>query len=169
MHSLPIRPATLFTTDAGLPPRSGFAEATRRGLTAIAALVRDPEAALHTIGADGLPRVLVQDRLVEGHSACVLLFFSPPDHMAQPQIVTCTVDVRVDGALVRNAGPVTVFDGPVHGFPGDLFPTRLRVPFEVGAEDVGQTLRFDLNVHDPVRDITVPLSLEACVVPRRVQ
>lgn len=169
MHSLPIRPATLFTTALGQPPRGGFAEASDQGFTAIAALVRDPEAALRDIGVDGLPRVVVQERLVEGRAACVMLFFSPPDHMAQPQVVTCTVQVHVDAALVHCAGPMTVFDGPIHGFPGDLFATRLRVPFEVGVEDVGQTLRFNLSVHDPLRQITVPLSLAACIVPRLVQ
>ncbi len=145
-------PASLWLSALGQGARTAMTETTVEGFRALAAVVTQDL-------REGGESWRADDVLIEGMEARLVLFFTPPDFLVQPQRVMCRTWVYADGEPVHDTGEVDCHDARISGFSGDLFPTRFMMGFDLGPDEVGTVTCFEMSVTDPDRGIKVPLEV----------
>jgi len=145
-------PAAMWLAALSQGAKTAIAERTVDGLRVLAAVVT-PDL------REGGGAWRVDDVLLDGMEARLVVFFTPPDFDRQPQRLMCQAQVYENDALLHDTGWTDAHDARLGGFSNDLFPTRFQMGFDLGPDEIGTTTRFDVSVRDPDRGITVPVSV----------
>jgi hypothetical protein len=112
------------------------------------------------------PNFTTTDKLKMGEQGTILIFFANPKLDVNNYVdVTCDIKItRPNNVVTENSG-LKGFTGKLLGSPENTYLTESIIGFVAEPTDPLGDWTIDINVHDKIRQVTVPLKLKFTLLP----
>lgn len=115
--------------------------------------------------AETTPKFTTTDKLKIGEQAAILVFFANPKLDADYVDVTWDIKItRPNNVITENSG-LKGFTGKLSGAPENTFLTESIIGFVGEPSDPLGDWIVDINVHDKIREVSIPLRLKFSLAP----
>jgi hypothetical protein len=119
--------------------------------------------------AANTPQFTTVDKLKIGERATILIFFANPKLDSNGSVdVTCDIKISRPNNITSENSGLKGFSGKLMGPPTNTFLTETVIRFVGESTDPLGEWVIDINVHDNIRQVTVPLRSKFTLLPAEI-